>query len=168
MADLIDTLLSIHSVSISLKRLEIALGQLAVYLQKFKNRLRSEHALHVKQMVSVVKGLINVAATWAGEVGDTKPMKTAKEELFRINDLMNQMKGGADQVNIVSLCRYLKESQLARKISGYAEKLAEDAKENSELPPSTAVSCSNSYRRGRSRILLQRDLSISPGRGFPA
>jgi chromosome transmission fidelity protein 1 len=85
-------------------------------------------------MVAVVKGLIDIAATWAGPDGSDKSTRTAKEELFRINDLMNQMKGGADQVNIVSLCRYLKESQLARKISGYAEKLAEDAKENSGSP----------------------------------
>lgn len=103
-----------------------------MYLQNFKNRLKSEHALHVKQMVAVVGGLIDVASTWAGETVDGNSTKTAKEELFRINDLMNQMKGGADQVNIVSLCRYLKDSQLARKISGYAEKIAEDASANSE------------------------------------
>jgi chromosome transmission fidelity protein 1 len=132
-ADLIDTLLSIHSVSISLKRLVVALGQLDVYLQKFRNRLRSEHALHVKQMVAIVKGLIGVATAWATQDAGAKTTNTPKEELFRINDLMNQMKGGADQVNIVSLCRYLKDSQLARKISGYAEKLAvDDANDNSK------------------------------------
>lgn len=135
LADLIDTLLSIHSVSISLKRLEVALGQLDIYLQKFRNRLRSEHALHVKQMVAMVKGLIGVGSAWATQDAGSKTTNGPKEELFRINDLMNQMKGGADQINIVSLCRYLKESQLARKISGYAEKLAiEDAKDNSTFP----------------------------------
>lgn len=119
-------------MSISLKRLETALGQLEVYLQKFKNRLKSEHALHVKQMVAVVRGLIDVASTWARETAVDASTKTAREEFFRVNDLMIQMKGGADQVNIVSLCRYLKDSQLARKISGYAEKLAEDARDHSE------------------------------------
>jgi chromosome transmission fidelity protein 1 len=139
--DLIDTLLSLHSVSVSLERLEIALGQLDVYLRKFKNRLKPEHSLHVKQMAAMVRGLIEVASAWAAQDIDNSPSDTAKEELFRINDLTNRMKGGADQINIVSLCRYLKDSQLARKISGYAEKLMSDSADTKMSKYATHQDC---------------------------
>lgn len=41
------------------------------------------------------------------------------------NALMERVGGGSDQVNLMELVKYLKESKLARKVSGFAEKTAE-------------------------------------------
>ncbi|KAJ9095611.1 hypothetical protein QFC21_005482 [Naganishia friedmannii] len=159
--NLIDTLLSIHSVSISLERLGIALGQLDVYLRKFKNRLKPEHSLHVKQMTAMVRGLIDVASAWASQDNDSTTSYSAKEELFSINDLTNKMKGGADQINIVSLCRYLKDSQLARKISGYAEKLMLDnADTKTKGSGSSPYSAISAFRQVETFLLSLTDADL--------
>lgn len=41
------------------------------------------------------------------------------------NTLMTRVGGGADQVNLMEIVSYLRESKLARKVSGYAESQAE-------------------------------------------
>lgn len=41
------------------------------------------------------------------------------------NTLMSRVGGGHDQVNLVEMVQYLKDSKLARKVSGFAEKTAE-------------------------------------------
>lgn len=42
------------------------------------------------------------------------------------NGLMSRIGRGSDQVNLVEMVKYLKESKLARKVSGFAEKTAEE------------------------------------------
>lgn len=41
------------------------------------------------------------------------------------NTLMTRVGGGADQVNLMEIVSYLRESKLARKVSGFAESQAE-------------------------------------------
>src|ERR1700743_1516439 len=49
--DLIDTILSIHTVTLSSASLKTCLSQLKMYLQRFRTRLTARHALHLKQLV---------------------------------------------------------------------------------------------------------------------
>lgn len=58
---------------------------------------------------------------------------TAKEkakgggaEMLDTVQLMSRLGGSNDQVNLMEMVKYLKESKLARKVSGFAEKTAED------------------------------------------
>lgn len=46
------------------------------------------------------------------------------------NTLMERVGGGSDQVNFMEMVAYLKESKLARKVSGFAENQAEAAMKN--------------------------------------
>jgi len=46
------------------------------------------------------------------------------------NTLMERVGGGSDQVNLMEMVAYLKESKLARKVSGFAENQAEVAMKN--------------------------------------
>lgn len=48
----------------------------------------------------------------------------AKPEMLHANTLIDRIGGGSDQVNLLELVSYLKESKLARKVSGFAEKTA--------------------------------------------
>jgi chromosome transmission fidelity protein 1 len=125
--DLIDTMLSIHSVAISVDQIRTAKTQVEAYYQRFKNRLKPVHAVHLMQCLSIMQGLVSICEEWSLEAsnasGSTKRLKTY-EELFRVNDITARMKGGADQVNLIELVRYLKESHLAQKVSGYVEKTA--------------------------------------------
>lgn len=57
-----------------------------------------------------------------------------KAEMMDGNTLMARVGGGSDQVNIMEMITYLKESKLARKVSGFAEKQAEVAMKNGTSP----------------------------------
>ncbi len=52
------------------------------------------------------------------------------------NTLMAKVGGGSDQVNLMELVSYLKESKLARKVSGFAEKTAEVTAKKGQFPTS--------------------------------
>lgn len=56
-----------------------------------------------------------------------------KAEMLDANTLMSRVGGGNDQVNLVEMVQYLKDSKLARKVSGFAEKTAEQLALKGEL-----------------------------------
>lgn len=123
-ADLIDTLLSIHSTTLSSTQLTSALAQLQQYHQRFRNRLKPLHGLWIKQSLSVLAGLSAVCDALCKEAAAPGKGKS-KQEMLDVNSLMARLGGGADQVNIMELVKYLQESKLARKVSGFAEKVEE-------------------------------------------
>ncbi|WVF71908.1 hypothetical protein IAT40_006718 [Kwoniella sp. CBS 6097] len=118
--NLIDTLLSIHSTTLTSLHLSTAISQLTQYLARFKNRLKPIHAIWIKQVLSVLQGLLRVCTVF-------KDTYKGKGEILDVNTLMERVGGGNDQVNPMELVDYLKESKLARKISGFTEHLAEQA-----------------------------------------
>ncbi|OCF40610.1 chromosome transmission fidelity protein 1 [Kwoniella heveanensis CBS 569] len=130
--NLIDTLLSIHSTSLTSLHLSTAISQLTQYLARFKNRLAPLHAIWIKQVLSVLQGLLRVCLCF-------KETYKGTGEILDVNTLMEQVGGGNDQVNPMELVKYLKESKLARKISGFSEHLAEQAQAKE---PKTARSAS--------------------------
>lgn len=125
--------MSIHSLAIPLSRFQTAHAQLKTYITRFKSRLKPIHVLHVQQALVVLSGIIKACDIWAATGAGNKGPTGKKEELFKTNDLAGMLKDGADQVNLVALVGYLKESHLARKISGYAEKVAIKAATKGEL-----------------------------------
>lgn len=58
----------------------------------------------------------------------------SKAEMLDANTLMDRVGGGSDQVNLMELVSYLKESKLGRKVSGFAERTAEIVASKGELP----------------------------------
>ena len=92
------------------------MSQLQQYLHRFRNRLKPVHTLWIRQTLAVLQGLIRVC----GEIALAK----GKAEILDANALMDRVGGGSDQVNLMELVNYLKESKLARKVSGFAEMTA--------------------------------------------
>jgi chromosome transmission fidelity protein 1 len=128
--DLIDTLLSIYSTNLTSTHLASALSQLEQYLSRFRNRLKPIHALKIKQTLAVLKGLTRVCDKFMLEVRSPDWKGKSKAEMMDGNALMARVGGGSDQVNIMEMVSYLKESKLARKVSGFAENQAEVAMKN--------------------------------------
>jgi hypothetical protein len=128
--DLIDTLLSIYSTNLTSIHLASALSQLEQYLSRFRNRLKPIHALKIKQTLAVLKGLTRVCDKFMQEVKSPDWKGKSKAEMMDGNTLMSRVGGGSDQVNIMEMVSYLKESKLARKVSGFAENQAEVAMKN--------------------------------------
>ena len=59
----------------------------------------------------------------------------AKAEILDANELMSRLGGSSDQVNLAEMVNYLKESKLARKVSSFAEKTAEEQAMKGEPSP---------------------------------
>lgn len=75
----------------------------------------------ITQTLSVLRGLVQVCDKYTAAARGDK--KLARGELIDVNTLMARVGGAGDAVNLVELVAYLKESKLARKISGYSESL---------------------------------------------
>jgi len=98
-----------------------AVSQLQQYLNRFRTRLKPLHALWIRQTLSVLQGLAKISE---GVITSSQIGKV-KAEMLDANTLMSRVGGGNDQVNLVEMVQYLKDSKLARKVSGFAEKTAE-------------------------------------------
>lgn len=108
--NLIDSILQLHSVSITSTMLLSIRSALLTYINKFKNRFTGANASYLKQLALVLKGLSEFVAKWAGE--------GKREELMDVNSVLGGKRGGAlDQINLLKLDQYLKTSRIARKAS---------------------------------------------------
>lgn len=84
--------------------------QLALYMQKFRNRLRGKNRIYVAQLMRLIDSISAYL--------DVKAAEPSCRE--GVADLSSVMAGkGVDQINMNKLIRYLLESKLARKVEGY-------------------------------------------------
>ncbi|KAI5474148.1 CHL1 helicase, partial [Pseudohyphozyma bogoriensis] len=116
--NLIQTLLDMHSVTITSSILSSLRGALVTYFTKFKNRFKGSNAQYLRQLLLVLKALSAFVDEWGA--------KGEKEKMMSVNEVVKEMKGSVDQVNMIKLDRYLKESHIARKIGGYLDLLEEE------------------------------------------
>lgn len=108
--NLMDAISGIHGVEVSLKQLKRARGQLGVYLQKFRNRLKGKNRVYVAQVVRVIDSL---ASYLEDRLASPRPDGIASEKELLAGK-------GVDQINLFKLINYLQESKLARKVESYA------------------------------------------------
>jgi chromosome transmission fidelity protein 1 len=108
--NLMDAIAGIYSISVSLSQVQQARGQLTVYLQKFRNKLKGKNRVYVAQTVRILDSIMAYLQT---KVADPKTDDGAV-------DMSALMSGkGVDQINLFKLNRYIQESRLARKVDGY-------------------------------------------------
>src|ERR1700760_4408762 len=108
--NLMDSICSINSCSVTLSQLKRGRGQLLLYLQKFRNRLKGKNRVYVTQIVRLLDSLISVL--------ETKMAKDSPPEGVLSNSELLSGKG-ADQINLFKLDIYLQESKVAWKVDGY-------------------------------------------------
>lgn len=115
--NLIESILSLHTITISSSILLSLRSALVTYYAKFKTRFKGSNAAYLKQLLLVLKGLLEFAERWGKEGGDIKDR--SKEAMMGVNEVVQSLKGGAlDQVNLLKLDLYLKNSQIAKKVRG--------------------------------------------------
>ncbi|MCJ1437203.1 ATP-dependent DNA helicase chl1 [Xylographa pallens] len=108
--NLMDAISNMYSVKIFLSQLERSRGQLGIYLQRFRNKLKGRNRVYITQLVRLVDSLI-------AYLKSTSAKSKSADGLVEINNLMAGK--GVDQINLYKLVRYLQESKLARKVDGY-------------------------------------------------
>ncbi|KAG5518111.1 hypothetical protein PMAC_003297 [Pneumocystis sp. 'macacae'] len=114
--NLIDAITSIYSSMITFSQVSLAINQINIYLSKFNKKLKGKNLVYIKQIMKLLENISNFMERKNNIVGDIQVEQS--EILFY---------GGADQVNIYKLEKYMKNSGLARKIDGYFEKNSENS-----------------------------------------
>lgn len=118
--NLMDAIAGIYSISVSLAQLERGRGQLMVYLQKFRNRLKGSNRVYVTQTVRMLDSLVTYLKS---KVSSGREMGGQ----VAVGELMTGK--GVDQINLFKLTRYLQDSKLARKVDGYVLHTEQEAQE---------------------------------------
>lgn len=107
--NLIDSILSLHSVSVTTSQLLTIRQALLTYIQKFRSRFTGLNASYLKQLALLLKGLSAFAEGWS--------TGGKKEEMVQVAKVFAA--GGAtalDQINLRKLDEYLQKSKIARKV----------------------------------------------------
>ncbi|KDQ09930.1 hypothetical protein BOTBODRAFT_58448 [Botryobasidium botryosum FD-172 SS1] len=117
--NIIDTILSYHTLPLSSNTLQTSLTQLTIYLTRFRARLNSQHSLHLRRLVGFLGAISKYCASWL-EQGK-------KDEMMNPAQFVGGLGAKVEGVNLLEVVKYLRESKIARKISGYSDKMAEKA-----------------------------------------
>lgn len=140
--NLIDTILTTHSVTIDSRQIAQASKQIDTYLDRFAMRLRGSNESNLRK---VRKLLSSMSAFFSDQAAKGKQNG---ETVMTAADLVSRMTGSLDQINLVTLETWLKETQIARKISGYADKQIKIAENQVQMK---APSRNGLHNRGQSR-----------------
>ncbi|KAI0764365.1 DNA repair helicase [Trametes elegans] len=127
--NLASTMLSLSTTRLPLRTLVNARHQLSIYLSRFRNRLSTTHSLHLKRLMNLLDSLNQYAEEWRDarvkpEAGKARPLD---EEVMTSTELLQRLGRKTEGVNLPEVEKYLRESKIARKISGYSVKTLEKA-----------------------------------------
>ncbi|TFK48655.1 DNA repair helicase [Heliocybe sulcata] len=136
--NLIATLLSLATISLSFRTLSSSLDQLTVYFSKFRNRLTPHHALHLKRLMTLLVALRSALSSRSMSE-KTKGVKETTE-VMTVGEFIRSLGRKVEGVNFAEIETYLRSSKIARKISGYADKMSQDAAKEGTPRLSTAES----------------------------
>ncbi|CAE6433929.1 unnamed protein product [Rhizoctonia solani] len=135
--NLIDTILAVHTLPVSSTIIRVSKTQVDLYRSKFRNRLKTKHIVHLTRLSLLLTALQNFTEAWmSGSVGgsesknpdaSTGKKKPPQEEMFGVAEFIRMLGAHAENINPLEIEKYLRESKIARKISGYSDKLADAA-----------------------------------------
>ncbi|KAG8692542.1 ATP-dependent DNA helicase chl1, partial [Ceratobasidium sp. 395] len=136
--NLIDTILAVHTLPVSGTTLRVSRTQVDLYRSKFRTRLKTRHTVHLTRLSVLLGALLAFTDSWlngptATTTVDAKPegangkKKPPQEEMFGVADFLRMLGTHAENINPLEIEKYLRESKIARKISGYSDKLADAA-----------------------------------------
>ncbi|WOL02168.1 hypothetical protein Cni_G10887 [Canna indica] len=123
--NLADSLTNMYNAKITQTQLNHVLSNLELYLDKFRSRLGAGNRRYIQTLIVLTQSFLQLLLESCGvsscineqelkgKLGDTS--MTINDFLFSLN---------IDNINLVKLHRYVKESKIAHKVSGYGTKMA--------------------------------------------
>ncbi|RCH82838.1 ATP-dependent DNA helicase chl1, partial [Rhizopus stolonifer] len=117
--NLIETITSIYTVTLSLVQIQLTWNQLSLYIQKYKERLLGKNVVYIKQVLNILKTLIQHF-----HVNDKSKRK---DSIVRVNEFLHN--SSIDHLNMYKIKNYLERSNLARKLNGFIDKAKEKEEE---------------------------------------
>ncbi|KAF9574511.1 DEAD H (Asp-Glu-Ala-Asp His) box helicase 11 [Mortierella alpina] len=124
--NLINSLLQMHSVTLSLPHIVLAQEQLQVYLARFEKRLSSINEGHIRVIIRILDCLEAFIERW--RTGPSLPTnsnnsglhsKRPVDRVMKVNEFLHD--AGMDHINLFKAHTYLETSGVARKLQGFHE-----------------------------------------------
>ncbi|KAH7336846.1 DNA repair helicase [Rhizoctonia solani] len=128
--NLIDTILAVHTLPVSSTIIRVSKTQVDLYRSKFRNRLKTKHVVHLTRLSVLLTALQNFTEAWingSAAHASSGKKKLPREEMFGVAEFIRMLGAHAENINPLEIEKYLRESKIARKISGYSDKLADAA-----------------------------------------
>ncbi|KAI9019056.1 helicase C-terminal domain-containing protein [Hyaloraphidium curvatum] len=129
--NLIDTVQSIYSVSVTLSQILLAHKQLTAYFEKYKPRLNGQNVMYIQQILSLLVALRGFAEARRTSAAGAAKGNGAPESMWTINDFGHGLR--IDNINLFKVQTYLQQSRLAQKLQGFTEKQADGGKKKPDL-----------------------------------
>ena len=117
--DLIASLLSLSAAHLPLNTLTTSLKQLTIYVQKFRNRLSTEHLLHLKRLLNLMEELQQYAEGWRTSHSTThqtqaKSPQDHPTEVMTSGELLRRLGRKVEGINLLEVEKYLRSSKVGR------------------------------------------------------
>lgn len=113
--DLISTLLSLSTVLLPHRTLTTSLHQLSIYFSKFRNRLSTTNALHLRRLTGLLEALSKYAADWEKEHTTNKDNKNASKSeptVMTSAELLDRLGQKVQGINFLEVEAYLRKSKV--------------------------------------------------------
>ena len=123
--DLISTLLSLSTVCLPLRTLTMSLSQLKIYMDKFRQRLTTEHLLHLKRLIVLLEALEKSAEEWKAshEKDQTKRFNGVgnnnEMQVMTSGELLRRLGRKVEGVNLLEIEKYLKNSKVMQRLYAF-------------------------------------------------
>ncbi|KLO06962.1 DNA repair helicase [Schizopora paradoxa] len=146
-----ETLLSLHTVELTVASIKASTRAAEGYLSRFKTRLGATHALHLKRFVRFlreVEGFVKGRECDSNQRpsgSNVKGKETAKTNAQPESNVMmapaflEEVGRAVDGINFLELRNYLQSSKAAQKISAYAKRCATKEAEEKRQGPSVKI-----------------------------
>ncbi|XP_058113677.1 uncharacterized protein LOC131256695 isoform X2 [Magnolia sinica] len=126
--NLADSLTNMYNTKVTLSQLEQVHSHLEAYLDRFRNQLGAANLRYIQTLMVITRAFLRLLLgdKSAGSVRPCCAEEASGEKSVRgcsmaINDFLFSL--DIDNINMVKLVRYIKESNIVHKVSGYGTKL---------------------------------------------
>ncbi|KAI1317101.1 DEAD H (Asp-Glu-Ala-Asp His) box helicase 11 [Mortierella claussenii] len=129
--NLINSLLQMHSVTLSFDQIVLAQEQLQTYLARYEKRLSSTNEGYIRVLIRILKHLEGFVDKWRTGVTQTQPIQgqgaasgrpfQPVDRVMKVNEFLHD--AGMDHINLFKAHAYLETSGVARKLQGLHEAL---------------------------------------------
>ena len=118
--NVMEAISALHSVSLTLRMLQRGKRGLEQYESRFRDRFKHSNWLYIKQTLHITTALLDYMQS-----SQQLPQPYSDGRVVAINDLLVDC--GIEHINLFKLARFIDESELANKLSGFIDRYrAED------------------------------------------
>ncbi|KAF8117026.1 hypothetical protein N665_0012s0041 [Sinapis alba] len=177
--NLADTLLSMHDAKITMSQLVDVHSSIENYLGRFQNVLGAGNRRYIQTLLILIRALLKPLATSDGnlnsgnsglDTGNPSKSKPCGGCSMAINDFLFSL--NIDNINLVKLLAYIKQSNIIHKVSGYGERVAmlqNDPAPHEEMSKLTSFRAFSdmlvalTHNNGDGRIIVSKSTSGQQG-----